>query len=142
MSNGELKMKDRSINQVRPMTAEDLELILSWRNHKDIRRFMFTQKPIKSEDHFNWFERTPKDPLYHLLIFEKCGNPCGFVSLKEVATGGIADWDFYVAPAAPKGTGRQLGLTTLHYVFNKVITQGLWKGDQLQCSVDPFTHES
>lgn len=102
---------------VRPMVASDLERVLAWRNHPEVRRYMYTQHEITLEEHSRWFERATQDRSRHLLIFEKDAVPLGFINIHQIATGGIADWGFYAAPDAPKGTGRQLGQAALQYAF-------------------------
>lgn len=102
---------------VRPMVDSDLERVLAWRNHPEVRRYMYTQHQITLEEHSRWFERATQDPSRHLLIFEKDAVPLGFINIHQIATGGIADWGFYAAPDAPKGTGRQLGQAALQYAF-------------------------
>lgn len=103
---------------VRPMTEGDLERVLSWRNHPEVRRFMYTQHEISLEEHARWFTRASQDGERHLLIFEIDATPLGFININRIASGGIADWGFYVAPDAPKGTGRALGVTALRYAFD------------------------
>ena len=104
---------------VRPMTSQDLELVLAWRNHKDVRRYMYTQHEISLEEHTLWFERVSQDASRHLLVFEIDAVSLGFINIHQVAPGGVADWGFYVAPDAPKGTGRRLGQEALRYAFTQ-----------------------
>lgn len=106
--------------QMRPMIHADLALVLGWRNHADVRRYMYTQHEIKLDEHERWFERASADRKKHLLIFEVNHVPLGHVNLNEVATGGIVEWGFYVAPDAPKGTGRQLGRAALCHSFDQL----------------------
>lgn len=103
--------------RVRPMTNEDLERVLAWRNHEEVRRYMYTQHEISLAEHSRWFERASQDSSRHLLVFESDAVPLGFINLHQIALGGVADWGFYVAPDAPKGTGRQLGQTALQHAF-------------------------
>lgn len=110
--------------RVRPMLDIDLECVLGWRNHPDVRRYMYTQHEITLAEHSRWFERVSNDICYHLLIFEVDDKPLGFININKIADGGIADWGFYLAPIAPKGTGKRLGQAALHYAF---ITAGLHK---------------
>jgi RimJ/RimL family protein N-acetyltransferase len=42
------------------------------------------------------------------------------VNFNETGNGGIADWGFYAAPAAPKGSGRQLGHAALSHAFTQL----------------------
>lgn len=103
--------------QVRPMTEYDLERVLEWRNHPDIRRYMYTQHEITLLEHTNWFKKTIKKPNQHLLIFELNGIPTGFVNISGTENDSVAEWGFYVAPNSEKGTGRQLGKAILNYAF-------------------------
>jgi UDP-4-amino-4,6-dideoxy-N-acetyl-beta-L-altrosamine N-acetyltransferase len=100
------------------MTCEDLERVLGWRNHEEVRRYMYTQHEISLVEHTRWFERASLDTSRHLLVFESDAVPLGFINIHEIAIGGVADWGFYAAPDAPKGTGRQLGQAALRYAFN------------------------
>jgi UDP-4-amino-4,6-dideoxy-N-acetyl-beta-L-altrosamine N-acetyltransferase len=102
------------------MVRADLELVLAWRNHADVRRYMYTQHEITLDEHQRWFERALPDPKKHLLIFEVNHLPLGYVNFNEVGSGGIADWGFYVAPDAPKGSGRQLGCAALNHAFSQL----------------------
>jgi UDP-4-amino-4,6-dideoxy-N-acetyl-beta-L-altrosamine N-acetyltransferase len=81
---------------------------------------MYTQHEITLEEHQRWFERTLLDPKKHLLVFEECQQPMGFVNFNELTCGHIGDWGFYAAPDAPKGSGRRLGLAALSYAFAKL----------------------
>jgi UDP-4-amino-4,6-dideoxy-N-acetyl-beta-L-altrosamine N-acetyltransferase len=106
--------------RVRPMTCEDLEQVLAWRNHNEVRRYMYTQHEISLAEHSAWFERVSKDLSRHLLVFEIDGTPFGFINFDQVAPGGIAEWGFYAAPDAPKGTGCQLGEAALGHAFTQL----------------------
>ena len=101
------------------MVSDDLELVLSWRNHAEVRRYMYTQHEITLKEHTEWFERATLDTNRHLLVFELNETPVGFVNIREIAPGGIADWGFYAAPEAPRGTGQKLGRAALQYAFGQ-----------------------
>jgi UDP-4-amino-4,6-dideoxy-N-acetyl-beta-L-altrosamine N-acetyltransferase len=105
---------------IRPMTAADIEAVLAWRNHPDVRRYMYTQHMISLEEHCRWFEQAAKDPQRHLLLYVDGSTPLGFINIHGIAPGGIADWGFYAAPDSPRGTGRALGNAALRYAFVKV----------------------
>jgi UDP-2,4-diacetamido-2,4,6-trideoxy-beta-L-altropyranose hydrolase/UDP-4-amino-4,6-dideoxy-N-acetyl-beta-L-altrosamine N-acetyltransferase len=107
-----------SQERVRPMTSDDLERVLAWRNHEEVRRYMYTQHEISIAEHSCWFEQASHDSSRHLLVFESNAVPLGFINLHQIAPGGVADWGFYAAPDAPKGIGRQLGHAALQYAFN------------------------
>lgn len=107
-------------SRIRTMVDEDLEQVLAWRNHQDVRRYMYTQHEISLEEHKRWFERCSQDPNKHVLIFETNSQPLGFVNFNVTTVGSISDWGFYVSPYAAKGTGRNLGRSALHHAFTKL----------------------
>lgn len=104
---------------VRPMGSADVDQVLVWRNHPDIRRCMLTQHEISLDEHRHWFDRASQDSDRHLLIFEVAGLSLGFVHFRGSAIA-AADWGFYVSPDAPKGSGRKLGRAALEYAFGVV----------------------
>lgn len=103
--------------RVRTMATADLEMVLAWRNAPEVRRYMYSQHEITLDEHRRWFERVSADPHRHLLIYEDGTSALGFVNIHQVASGGVADWGFYAAPDAPKGTGRSLGNIVLRHAF-------------------------
>ena len=112
-----MTMAINTADHLRRMVQNDLGQVLAWRNHPDVRRYMYTQLEIGMEQHRHWFEQATQDPRRHLLVFEADGQSAGFVNLGELATGGIADWGFYASPHAPRGTGRRLGYAALRHAF-------------------------
>lgn len=106
-----------SIN-VRTMRDTDLNLVRSWRNNPEVRRFMLTQHEISPEEHQSWFARVKQDESRCQLVAESGDLPVGYVQFSGVSLGGVADWGFYIAPQAPKGTGKAMGAAALDYGFS------------------------
>jgi UDP-4-amino-4,6-dideoxy-N-acetyl-beta-L-altrosamine N-acetyltransferase len=105
---------------IRKLTEHDLPTVLAWRNHPDVRRYMFTQHEISLEEHRNWFAKAHLDPSRLLLIVEEAKQGIGYVQFSNVEVGGVADWGFYVRPSSPKGTGRKLGAMALNHAFGQL----------------------
>jgi UDP-4-amino-4,6-dideoxy-N-acetyl-beta-L-altrosamine N-acetyltransferase len=105
---------------IRAVAFDDLPMVLAWRNHPEVRRYMFTQHEISLEEHCDWFARVSSDPSRRLFIVEESREPIGYVQFNSVSPGGVADWGFYVRPDAPKGSGRKLGVTALQHVFESL----------------------
>jgi UDP-4-amino-4,6-dideoxy-N-acetyl-beta-L-altrosamine N-acetyltransferase len=99
------------------VTAEDLPLLLGWRNHPKIRQFMLTQHIIEMDEHQQWFDQASRDPDRHLLLVRHVDYPIGYVQFSGALACGVADWGFYTNPDGPKGCGRKLGETALRYAF-------------------------
>ena len=103
---------------IRAMTEDDLLMVLEWRNHSDVRRFMFSPHKITLAEHSEWFAIASHDTTRRLLIVEISKQALGFVQFSQVVEGATADWGFYVSPGAPKGSGRMLGVAALNYAFD------------------------
>lgn len=100
------------------MVLDDLEVVLNWRNHPDVRRHMYTQHEISLSEHRAWFERAEESPREHLLVLESGSVGIGYARIHvqdDVAKRAV--WGFYRAPEAPRGTGFQLCERTLEYAF-------------------------
>lgn len=106
-----------SFTCLRPMLEADLELVLQWRNHLDVRQYMYTQDVISRATHQAWFAAAQSDPRCHLLIYESGGVPQGFSSLRVMDKAAVAQWGFYRAPDTQRGMGMHLCRATLNYAF-------------------------
>lgn len=107
-------------DHIRSMTEHDLEMVYSWRNHPEIRRYMYTQHEITLNEHILWFERATKNSSKHLLIYETKIFAQGFIQFTQIGDGPIAEWGFYAAPDSPKGTGTRMGNLALQYAFTRI----------------------
>lgn len=106
---------------IRPMREDDLERVLAWRNHADVRSHMLQSREIGRDEHRHWFDAASRDPSRCLLVVDEGPAAIGFVQYSSVAPGGIAIWGFYAAPGAPRGSGRNLGTLGLAYGFQTLL---------------------
>ncbi|TDR57254.1 UDP-4-amino-4,6-dideoxy-N-acetyl-beta-L-altrosamine N-acetyltransferase [Halomonas ventosae] len=116
---------------LRPLQEADLAQLRHWRNHPEVRRYMYTRHEIGEAEHRAWFQRAQVDPHRHLLLAEREAQPFGFVNIQlEDAEAQRATWGFYLAPYAPRGSGQALGRAALAHAFGDL---GLHKlcGDAL-----------
>nr|WP_313062962.1 UDP-2,4-diacetamido-2,4,6-trideoxy-beta-L-altropyranose hydrolase [Moraxella sp. CTOTU49097] len=120
--------------QVRQATQADNQMIWQWRNHVDVRRWMFGQDEIALADHEKWYRKQLDHANVHLLIFEVAGEPMGLVNVtqmtvdkyqtlnaaKNTANDNSASWGFYLSPNSPKGQGLgfALGVLAIAQIFN------------------------
>lgn len=106
-----------SPNILRPMTEDDLDLVLQWRNDPKISGFMYTKHQISIDEHKGWFEVAKRDKTRRLLMYEYDGKRLGYVQFSGVQKNGVGYWGLYAAVNAPKGTGRKLGEAALFFAF-------------------------
>jgi len=102
-------------SDLRPVNKEDLPALLVWRNHPDVRRFMYTQHVITLEEHLSWFEKVSQNPKQHLMLYCENQQPLAFCQFTVYQH--LAEWGFYLSPDAPAGTGTRLGKSALDYAF-------------------------
>ena len=117
--------------RVRRATVDDMRQIWQWRNHIDVRQWMFGQDTIAWASHQRWFSRQLAAPNVRLLMFLIDAKPMGFVNITcqaapyQTLTAGAAQtkratWGFYLAPDCPRGQGLGFALAVLALadVFN------------------------
>ena len=119
--------------QVRKATFNDVVQVWQWRNHPDVRQYMFGQDEIALADHEKWFTRQLTLSNVTLLIFEVNHAPMGFVNFtcptidkyqtlnNHAQPKDTASWGFYLAPNSPKGQGLGylLGVLAISYMFSQ-----------------------
>jgi UDP-4-amino-4,6-dideoxy-N-acetyl-beta-L-altrosamine N-acetyltransferase len=106
---------------LRRMVADDLDLVRSWRNHTNVKRFLFTQDDISAEDHIAWYQRVQCDNSKNILIYTENDIPSGFVQFSGIRhQQKIVDWGFYIAPNSEPGTGTRMTTTALDFAFKQL----------------------
>lgn len=100
------------------LSQEEKKMILEWRNHERIRRWMFTQDIIELNDHLEYIEslKERKDRLYFLV---KCNlKPIGVIDFTKIdLENGHSEFGVYSNPTI-KGVGRILMKAILNYAFS------------------------
>ncbi len=125
--------------QLRQATQADTQMIWQWRNHIDVRQWMFGQDEIALADHEKWYRKQLDHANVHLLIFEVAGEPMGLVNVTQMtvdkyqtlnaakntandnrANDKSASWGFYLSPNSAKGEGLgfALGVLAIAHIFN------------------------
>lgn len=111
---------------LRPMVDADLEQVLAWRNHADIRAHMYTQHEITLEEHRAWWDRVKAAPKSTFFLYERAGQTLGYVAFSEIARGpDTATWGFYTATDAPKGTGSLMTFCAMDMAFGPLALRKL-----------------
>ncbi len=106
---------------LREMAVEDLEMVREWRNHPNVKKFMFSQKDVLPEEHLSWFQCAKLNRVKTLLIYMEDALPSGFVQFSAIRNQNtIVDWGFYIAPYANKGTGTKMTTLALDIAFNQL----------------------
>lgn len=107
------------------MHERDLDYVLAWRNHPEVRPFMLTQHEITSAEHRAWFDRASRDETCALMVIEEHARPLGCVIFTGVQENATANWSFYSAPGNPAGTGTRICSTALDFAFCELAVHKL-----------------
>ncbi|MBF7155032.1 MULTISPECIES: UDP-4-amino-4,6-dideoxy-N-acetyl-beta-L-altrosamine N-acetyltransferase [Bacillus] len=112
--------------QLRSLEKKDLELILKWRNTKEIRTIMYEDHEITIDEHLKWYEKLEMDDtkVARLLTYKE--KPIGFVNFTKIdEMNQTCYWGFYIGEKqSVRRAGTVLGLLALDYIFE---TKGIHK---------------
>ena len=98
-------MSDRM--RLRPVTIEDTDLLLVWRNDLQTRMASHITEEIKRDIHVSWLTRSLDNPSRRLFIAEEDGVPVGTV--RADYSDGVYELSWIVAPhARGRGVGRRM----------------------------------
>ena len=98
------------------LTIEEKKMVLSWRNHPDIKRWMYTDSDISLENHLNFIDslKDRKDKLYFLV--KKDDEYIGVINFTDIKVESL-EMGIYSRPSA-KGLGSILLKTIIEYAFD------------------------
>lgn len=107
---------------LRPMTLEDTDNIVSWRNSENVKKYFIYQNEFTKEGHLRWIDTKVKTgEVVQFIIVEKESNkPIGSVYLRDI------DYEFHKAEYGifigedckkGKGYGTQAARLMIKYAF-------------------------
>ncbi len=105
------------------LSQEDQDMVLTWRNHKEIRSWMYNSEIISKEKHFNFIEhlKVEKTKLYFLVFNHK--EAIGVVSLINISKD-KAELGIYAKPQL-KAQGKILLKSLINYSFSSLKLKAL-----------------
>ena len=108
---------------LRPMTGEDTDLIVKWRNEDFVRKNFIYQKPFTREGHLNWVETMVKTgKVVQFIICTSENKPVGSVSLRDIdETHHKAEYGIFIGEreALSKGYGTEAAKLMIRYAFEE-----------------------
>lgn len=110
---------------LRPLTTEDTEMVVAWRNSKRVMDNFIYQTPITTEGHLNWFHN--KVETGEVIDFVICDNetdqPYGCIYLQNIEMEHRrAEWGIFLGePAAfGRGIGKEAAKLLVKYGFEQM----------------------
>lgn len=109
-----------------PLTAQELELVLSWRNRPDIRRTMHQDGEISLQQHQAWFAALQQNSDKKFFVFYQNDNAIGVLNVAKTAEGTL-EWGCYLGELNVwPGSGLLLEIAALDYSAAKPGIQNLY----------------
>lgn len=79
------------------LLPSEKSLVLEWRNHDNIRRWMYNQEIVSLEDHLSFINKLPDDNTKCYFMVKRDGIPIGVFSIINIYNGS-GEWGYYLAP--------------------------------------------
>lgn len=94
--------------------------VLAWRNHPEIRKWMYNKDIISEEDHFQFLQQLPRQRHRYYWLVKEGDKDLGVIDLANCKSG-ESEWGFYLNPKYIGG-GQALRLFhhALHFFFQKI----------------------
>ena len=102
------------------LKLEEKEMILKWRNHPEIRKWMYNQDEIKLEEHLNFIDslKLRKDKLYFLV--KKEDEFIGVIDFLDLDKKEIFYGIYSKKKKKIMGVGRILNEISIDFAFNSL----------------------
>lgn len=114
--------KLNEIISLRPITVEDTDLMVKWRNQDFVKRNFIIQSEFTREGHLNWLETKVKTGQVIQFIILENDRPIGSVNLKDVDyEEGSAEYGIFIGEkdAWGKGYGSETARQTVALARDK-----------------------
>lgn len=109
------------IGLLRAIREDELETIRNWRNHPNVRKYMYTTHEISKEEHKRWWDKVLISSTQEYYIYQHGNDILGVVAFVNIdSKNSNSSWAFYAAPNAPRGTGSRMEYLALEHAFNKL----------------------
>jgi UDP-4-amino-4,6-dideoxy-N-acetyl-beta-L-altrosamine N-acetyltransferase len=114
---------------LRPLTEDDRDRVLAWRNSPDVAAYMYTDDPIPPDAHARWLTAALDDPRRVYWIIQMNGAPVGLANLADIdQRNSRCAWAYYLADPAVRGKsiGAVVEVMVLDIVFGEMGLNKLW----------------
>ena len=122
-----LELLQTTLTNFTQTSKREKKKILLWRNHKEIRRWMYNKKKIKLKEHLDFISslETQKNKKYFLVKTKE--HSCAVVDLTQIKSKSSAQLGIYTKPNS-KGYGKLAMHTLIRYAFDSLELKKLYAG--------------
>lgn len=110
---------------LRPITYEDSELIVKWRNQENVRRYFIYREPFTKEGQDKWMrEQVETGKVYQFIVCENhTDRPIGCTYLRDInLVYRKAEYGVFLGEedTRGKGIGKEILLLTMQFAFEQL----------------------
>ena len=105
------------------LTSNEKEMVLAWRNHPNIKRWMYTQEDISLENHLNFIKSLENNNEKLYFLVKKEDEYIGVIDFTNITTN-KAEIGLYAKPSL-RGVGSVLMESIIDYGFNVLKVDAL-----------------
>ena len=110
---------------LRPITVEDTEDIIHWRNSEDVKKYFIYQGEFTKEGHMECLDKRIRsaEVVQFMIVVKYTEAPIGSVYLRDVDhTDHKAEYGIFIGAESKKGKGygTQAARLMIHYAFEKL----------------------
>jgi len=113
----------------RDLQYADREQLLQWRNHPEVRRWMYTDHEIQPDEHDQWFANALVSTTKRFWVITLEGKGVGLANLDQINHEcRRSSWAFYLADPSTRGmrVGKAAAAFLQEVVFEKLQFNRLW----------------
>ena len=100
---------------------EHLELILNWRTHPDVTRYMYTDLEYNLENQKKWHQKLLTDDSSKYWIISYQDRPIGVIYLTDIdANNKHCTWGYYIGEASCRSLGGIIPPYLFNYIFHEM----------------------
>lgn len=112
--------------QFQNLTEQELEMVLEWRNHPLVRKWMSNTEPISLERHLQFVLSLLGNKNRACYLVKEDNRFIGVIQLNEIYNNAVRDVGMYVNPTLlNRGIGIRLGFYGSQYLFRELGFESL-----------------
>ena len=109
------------------LTEEELALVLEWRNHPEVRKWMNTKECISLDQHLQFVSELRRESKRAAFLVTEASRNIGVIQLNNIQGRNVFDVGMYTNPALIKsGAGLRLGFYGAQYLFKEMNFDSLF----------------
>lgn len=102
------------------LDIKEKEMVLEWRNHLEIRKWMYYKDIVAIENHLQFIDRLKEDKTKLYYLVKRNNISIGVFSLVGIVDN-IGEWGYYIAPSFHhKNLGVEFYYFVLKYIFESL----------------------